>query len=64
MNDPVELFATLTGSLEDLHGLAAEGQVTDHPAEMLLMLADQICDGLHRCRSLADQIKELLGGAE
>lgn len=63
MSDPAELFARLTGNLEDLHGLAVEGQVADHPAEMLLMLADQICNGLHRSRSLADQIKQLVGGA-
>lgn len=63
MNDPAELFANLTGNLEDLHGLAAEGQVADHPAEMLLMLANQICNGLYDCHSLADQIKKLVGSS-
>ncbi|KGB55036.1 hypothetical protein FG91_01666 [Sphingopyxis sp. LC81] len=57
MSDPTQLYATLTGNLEDLHGLAVEGQAADQPAELLLMLADQICNGLHRCQRIADQIK-------
>ena len=61
MNHPRDLFATLTCCLEDLHGLAVEGQVPDQPAEMLLFLTGQICNGLYRCQTAADQIKTLLG---
>lgn len=63
MNDLLELFAKLTSSLEDLHGLAVEGQVADQPTEMLLILAEQLCNGLYRAKAIVDQIKIALGAS-
>lgn len=57
MNETSELFATLTSCLEDVHGIAVEGQSSDQPLEMLNILAEQACNGLQRCNALLDQIK-------
>lgn len=61
MNVPVELFATLARHLEDLHGLAVEGQGADQPPELMCILAEQSCNGLQRCELVLDQIKTALG---
>lgn len=61
MIEPSELFATLTCRLEDLHGLAVEGQAADHPTEMLLILAEQSYIALQLCCAIVEQIKSALG---
>lgn len=63
MTDPTELFAKLTRELEDLHGLAVEGQAADQPSELLLILAEQSCNGVHRCGQIIAQIKISVGAA-
>ena len=55
MTEPAELFARLTGELEDMHGLAVEGQAAGQPTEMLHALADALATGLRRAsRTLLD----------
>jgi hypothetical protein len=63
MNDVRELFATLTCCLEDLHSLAAEGQAVDQPHELLLILAEQICNGLYHARKIVDQVETAIGAS-
>lgn len=46
MSEPAELFARLTGELEDMHSLAIEGQAAGQPPEMLLALADALATTL------------------
>ena len=48
MTNPAELFAKLTGEVEDLHMLAIEGQTADLPIEASRMIAAQFCNGLQR----------------
>lgn len=62
MIKPAELFAKLTCGLEDLHAIAIEGQAPDHPNELLLVLVNQSCNGLHRCSEIIAQIKATVGG--
>lgn len=57
MTDPIELFAKLGSSLEDLHAITLEGRAADQPSEMLLIIAEQICNGLYRAGAIVDQIK-------
>lgn len=61
MTVPVELFIALARHLEDLHGLAVEGQSADQPPELMCILAEQSCNGLLRCKIVLDQIKFALG---
>ena len=60
MIEPAELFARLTCEIEDLHGLAVEGQAADQPDEALAVLAIEICNGLHRSQELVGQVKHAL----
>lgn len=46
MNEASELFARLAGELEDMHGVAVEGQAADQPWEVLQSLADALATGL------------------
>lgn len=48
MSDVRRLFADLTCLLEDLHGLAVEGQAAGQPPQVLLALADSLSIGLQR----------------
>lgn len=48
MSDTGRLFAKLTGELEDLHGLAVEGQAAGQPKEVLHALADSLVRGVER----------------
>ena len=48
MSDAAELFARLTGELEDMHGLAVEGQASGQPPELLHALVDALATGLQR----------------
>ena len=55
MSDVRRLFADLTGQLEDLHGIAVEGQAPDQPPQLLVALADSLATGLQRlARTLLD----------
>lgn len=55
MNDASRLFADLTGQLEDLHGLAVEGQAAEQPPQVLHALAESIATGLQGiARTLLD----------
>jgi hypothetical protein len=46
VSDAADLFARLTGELEDMHGIAVEGQAADQPPEVLHSLADALAAGL------------------
>mgnify|MGYP000161708092 CR=1 FL=1 len=56
MTDPAELFAILTAQIEDLHGLAFEGQAADQPHELLCALSRSLCCGLQRANGTLTQI--------
>ena len=56
MTDLAEVFARITAELEDVHGLAVEGQSGDQPPEGIAVLAFEICYGLHRVRDLLDKV--------
>ncbi|MEM6476567.1 MAG: hypothetical protein AAF687_10410 [Pseudomonadota bacterium] len=64
MSDPAERFARLTMLLEDIHGLAVEGQRADQPHEHLLVLSSQICNGLQRGTAICAEIDQLCGGSQ
>ena len=57
MIEPAELFARLTGELEDLHGLSVEGQQSDQPPELLNALVASICNGLQRAGMTLAEIR-------
>ena len=57
MIEPVELFARLTGELEDLHGITVEGQQSDLPPEVLQALVASIGNGLHRAGTTLAEIR-------
>ena len=55
MSEASRLFAQLTGELEDIHGLAVEGQAADQPPQVLHALADSVATGLQgAARTLLD----------
>ena len=64
MSDPAERFARLTMLLEDLHGLAVEGQRADQPHEHLLVLAKEICNGLQRGLTVCTEIDQMCRGSQ
>lgn len=61
MIEPAELFARLSAQLEDLHGLTIEGQSSDLSPDMIRIVLDQFCNGLHMLRTITDQIEVSLG---
>lgn len=62
MSDPSELFARLTCQIEDLHGIAFEGQAASLSDDERLALAAHICNGLQGARKILRQIRQALGG--
>jgi len=60
VTNPAELFAKLTGEVEDLHMLAIEGQTADLPIEASRMIAAQFCNGLQRVYILLARIGAVL----
>ncbi|WP_298469263.1 hypothetical protein [uncultured Erythrobacter sp.] len=64
MSDPAERFASLTMLLEDPHGLTVEGQRADQPHEYLLVLSNQICNGLQRGLTICTEIDQMCGGSQ
>lgn len=59
MTEPTEIFARITAELEDMHGVAVEGQSGDQPPEGIAILALVICNGLHRVRDLLAEVPRL-----
>jgi hypothetical protein len=58
VTDTRELFVRLTCELEDLHGLAIEGQSASNDASHQFVLAAEICNGLQRGIEIAVRIAE------
>ena len=56
MTEPTEIFARITAELEDIHGVAVEGQSSDQPPEGITILVLEICNGLHRVRDLLAEV--------
>ena len=57
MTEPAEVFARITAELEDIHGVAVEGQSGDQPPEGVAVLTLEICNGLHRVRDLLTEVQ-------
>jgi hypothetical protein len=55
------LFAEVTALLEDLHGVAVEGQRRDNPAEVQLALASSLRAGLVRIDRVLIDIGAAIG---
>jgi hypothetical protein len=62
MTDTAELFARITCVIEDMHGIAVEGQVADLPNEASKALAAHLTTGLQQAGSLLDAIDRSIGG--
>ena len=60
MSDPRELFVRLTCELEDLHGLAIEGQSASNDAAHQFVLANEICNALHRSTGIVEVIVRMV----
>lgn len=58
MKDVGGLFADLTGMLEDLHGLAVEGQAPSQPPEVLHALTIALTTGLQTVSSTLRRIRQ------
>lgn len=58
MTEPAELFARLTCEIEDMHGLAIEGQRLDQPPEVNAALVRSIRLRLHQCVQIVAQITD------
>ena len=56
MSEPAEMFARLTCEIEDMHGLAIEGQRPDQPPEIIYALVRSIRLRLAQCGQIAAQI--------
>ena len=56
MTEPAELFARLTCEIEDMHGLAIEGQSPDQPPEILAALNYSIRIRLAKCDQITVEI--------
>lgn len=60
MSDPRELFVRLTCELEDLYGLAVEGQSASNDAAHQAVLANEICNGLQRSAGIVEMIVRMV----
>lgn len=58
MTEPAELFARLTCEIEDMHGLAIEGQRPDQPPEVNAALVRSIRLRLTQCVQIVAQITD------
>jgi hypothetical protein len=56
------LFTEVTALLEDMHGIAVEGQRRDNPPEVQLALADSLTTGFTPLETLAFGIVASLRG--
>ncbi len=61
MIDTAELFAQATCQIEDLHGIAVEGQEVDLPKEASRALVVVLATGLRRVSALVEHIERSLG---
>jgi hypothetical protein len=61
MIDTAELFASMTCQIEDLHGIAVEGQETGLPKEASRAFATFLANGLQQARATVEQIERSLG---
>ena len=59
MNQSGEIFARITAELEDLHGVAVEGQAADQPPEAIAVLLLEICNGLQRIGDLLAEVRRI-----
>lgn len=64
MIDTAELFAQMTCQIEDLHGIAVEGQEADLPTEVSRAFADLLATGLQRANAITTQIERSLGDVQ
>jgi hypothetical protein len=62
MMETAELFARLTCTIEDMHGIAVEGQVADLPDEAIKALATHLATGLQQAGSILEAIEYSIGG--
>ena len=60
MTEPAELFALLTCQIEELHGLAVEGQRADQPPEINVALVHSIRVGLTRCDAIVHRLDDAI----
>lgn len=64
MTAPIpKLFADISAKLEDLHGLAVEGQCHDHSADMQIVFTAHLCMGIASLDAALQQIRQQLGDA-
>jgi hypothetical protein len=64
MIDTAELFAQMTCQIEDLHGIAVEGQEAGLPKEVSRAFAALVATGLQRAGAIVDQIERSLGDVQ
>lgn len=57
------LFAEVAGLLEDMHGVAVEGQRRDNPPEVQLALASSLRPGLVRLDKVLIEIGVTIGAS-
>lgn len=57
MIDTADLFASMTCQIEDLHGIAVEGQAADLPKEASRAFAVLLATGLQRAGAIVAQIE-------
>lgn len=57
MTDVRELFADLTGAIEDLHGIAVEGQAPNLSPDIQLCLLTSISLGLTSIRAISKKAR-------
>jgi len=62
VTDPAELFALLTGQLEDLYGIAVEGQSADQPTEYLYVLIDSMENEIRLLSKVLTELRVTIGG--
>ncbi len=62
MTETAELFARFTCVIEDMHGIAVEGQTADLPNEANKALAAYLTTGLQQAGSILKVIERKTGG--
>lgn len=58
--DVPHLFADMTAALEDIHGIAVEGQVGDLSADIRWALLGDLRAGINRLRTICERISTAL----
>lgn len=57
MIEPAELFAQLTAQIEDVHGIAVDGQSAQLSDDERVAIAVQACAGLQRASAIVTKIR-------